>query len=103
MRAAGLFCDFFQRRFVGVGEGGGDRALRLEDRFDEIGSLIAGFFDAVILNEAAHDIRGVFVAGAGEAFEFIRQSAAICGFVHTPFSESLVRLPPGQKSPDSSS
>ena len=47
-RAAGLFRYFIQRRFVGVGKGGGDRTVRLEDRFDEAGSLIARVFDAVI-------------------------------------------------------
>jgi hypothetical protein len=41
-RAAGLFRHSFQRRFVGFHEGGGDRAIRLEDRcFGEAGRLRA--------------------------------------------------------------
>ena len=68
MRAAGLFRYFCQRRFVGFGEGGGDRTVRFEDRFDEAESLPARGFDAAICDETAHDI-GVFVLGTDEAFE----------------------------------
>ncbi len=76
MRATGLFRYSFQRRFVGVGEGGGDWAVLsdvwADNRFDEIVSLRARVFDAPIRNETAHNVRGGFVAGAGEAFEFSR-------------------------------
>ncbi len=49
MRAAGLFRYLFQRRFVGFGEGGGDRTVRLEDRFDEAGCQRARVFDVAIV------------------------------------------------------
>jgi hypothetical protein len=40
-RAAGLFRHSFQRRLVCFHKGGGDRAVRLEDRFGEAGRLRA--------------------------------------------------------------
>ncbi len=41
MRAADFFRYFFQLCLVGFREGGGNWAVRLEDRIDETGSLRA--------------------------------------------------------------
>ena len=76
MRAAGHFRYSFQRGFVGFREGGGNRTLMgdlwADNRVDEAGSLRARLLDAVVCNEAAHDIQAVSIDGTGESFELIR-------------------------------
>ena len=72
MHGTGLFRYSCQRRFVDFREGDGNRTVRLEDRFDETGSLRASVFDPVVRNEAAHDTQGVFLVGTRESFELIR-------------------------------
>ena len=76
MRAAGHFRYSFQRGFVGFREGGGNRTLMgdlwADNRIDEMGSFRTRRLDAIVRNEAAHDIQGVFIDGTGESFELIR-------------------------------
>src|SRR5437660_2532691 len=43
----------------------------------------------VLNDEAAHDVKDVFVAGAGEPLEFIRQRCLIFGFAYPARFESI--------------